>query len=141
MKKYIKLAAAFAAAGIVGGVFYREFSKFHGVDNDFSILGLVHPHFLVLGVIMILMIGLVDGKMNPAGKLPGIGLTCYSVGTAGAGVMLFIRGIFDVLSRADAAYSIGKGLSAAISGISGLFHIALGVGLTMIFVAWLKCKE
>lgn len=138
MKKYVKWAAFFAVLGVCGGVFYREFSKFHGVDNQFSILGLVHPHFLVLGVLFLLVMGLVSQHVHPQGKLPDAGLICYSVGTTGAGVMLFVRGILDVLSKADETFEVGRAVNGMVSGISGLFHIVLGVGLVMIFVSWLK---
>ena len=53
MKKYIKYSAVFLALGIIFGVFYREFSKAYGVVNTYSPLGLVHTHFLVLGVTFI----------------------------------------------------------------------------------------
>lgn len=141
MKKYIKIAAVFAALGICGGVFYREFTKFHGVPNEFSVLGLVHPHFLVLGVILMLIIGLLNEYLSIEGRLPKAGLVCYIVGTAGAGVMLFVRGIFDVLGKVNEEFSVSKGMNGMVSGIAGLFHIVLGTGLVMLFISWLKSKS
>lgn len=140
MKKYLKIATFFAALGIAGGVFYREYSKFKGVDNGFNILGLVHPHFLVLGVIMVLVLGLVICYMKPQSKLLKPGLICYCTGTAGAGIMLFIRGIIDIQTKVS-EYILSKGLHYAVSGISGMFHIAFGVGFVLILIALLKAKE
>lgn len=140
MKKYLKLATVFAALGIAGGVFYREYSKFKGVDNQFNILGLVHPHFLVLGVIMVMLLGLVICYMKPESKLLKPGLICYGIGTAGAGIMLFVRGMLDIEAKVS-EYILSKGLHAAVSGISGLFHIVFGVGFVLILIALLKAKE
>ena len=68
MKKYIKFAIVFLVLGIVFGVFYREFSKAYGVVNTYTTLGLVHTHFLVLGMVLTLIIGLVSEKIDNYNK-------------------------------------------------------------------------
>lgn len=139
MKKYIKYAAVFLALGIACGVFYREFSKAYGVANTYTPLGLVHPHFLVLGVIFVLVAGLVTEKLGRGeSKLFKWSFRIYSAGVLGAGFMLLARGILDVLEKSDKTdFITSAAANGALSGISGMFHIALGVGLTLIFVSWL----
>ena len=142
MKKYIKFAIVFLVLGIVFGVFYREFSKAYGVVNTYTTLGLVHTHFLVLGMVLTLIIGLVSEKIdNFNKKLHSCAFLTYFVGVIGAGLMMTIRGILDVLVKSDKiVYSISSGANGAIAGVSGIFHAVLGVGLVLVFVAWLLNK-
>ncbi len=139
MKKYIKYAIVFLALGIACGIFYREFSKAYEVVNSYTTLGAVHPHFLVLGVAFILLIGLVTERMNKGeSKLFRIAFPIYSVGVLGTGLMLLVRGIFDVLAKSPICeFVISSGANGAIAGVAGIFHAVLGAGLIMIFVAWL----
>lgn len=143
MKKYVKYAAVFLALGIAFGVFYREFSKAYGVVNTYATLGLVHTHFLVLGVAFTLIIGLVDEKMGCGKrKLFNRAFYIYCAGVLGAGLMMAARGILDILVKSDKiVYVISDGANGAIAGISGLFHAVLGIGLVLIFVVWLYKKR
>ena len=143
-KKYLIYAAVFLALGIIFGVFYREFSKAYGVVNVYTPLGLVHTHFLVLGVLFILIIGLVTDKLNKGSKkLFKYAFLLYVVGVSGAGVMMAVRGMLDVLVKSDKIiYTVSDGANGAISGLSGIFHALLGVGIVLIFVSWfLKDKK
>ncbi|MGN1128418.1 MAG: DUF2871 family protein, partial [Candidatus Flemingiibacterium sp.] len=57
MKKCINISLIYAVAAMVGGVFYREFTKF----NDFTgatALGKVHVHLFVLGMAVFLITAL-----------------------------------------------------------------------------------
>lgn len=139
MKKYIKYAAVFLALGIIGGVFYREFSKAYGVVNTYTPLGLVHTHYLVLGVAFVLIIGLVTQKLGKEdNKLFVWSFRGYTLGVLGAGIMLLVRGIFDVLEKSENLdFAISSGANGALAGVSGMCHIVLGAGLVLVFVAWL----
>lgn len=139
MKKYIKYAFVFLALGLACGVFYREFSKAYGVVNAYTTLGLVHPHFLVLGVAFVLIIGLVADKLKKHGnKLFKWAFAIYSAGVLGSGIMLLARGVLDVLAKSEEVlYTVSSGANGAISGVSGIFHAVLGVGIVLIFVSWL----
>ncbi len=139
MKKYIKYALVFLGLGIACGIFFREFTKAYELENTYTTLGAVHPHFLVLGVAFILLIGLVTEKLSRGDtKLFRIGFPLYSVGVLGTGLMLLVRGIFDVLVKSPkVAFEMTKGASAAVSGVAGIFHTVLGAGLVIIFIAWL----
>lgn len=140
MKKYIKYALVFLILGIVCGVFYREFTKPYGLANEYTTLGLAHTHFFVLGVAFVLIFGLVADKLNKHDdKLFRVGFAVYSVGVLGAGIMIAVRGILDVLVKSEkVVFHVSTGVNGAISGISGIFHAVLGAGLILIFVAWLR---
>ena len=142
MKKYIKYAAVFLALGVVFGVFYREFSKAYGVVNTYATLGLVHTHFLVLGVAFVLIIGLVTEKIGVGNnKLYKWAFPVYCSGVLGAGLMMAVRGILDILVRSDnIEFAVSGGANGAIAGFSGIFHAVLGIGLALIFIVWMKKK-
>lgn len=127
--------------GLIGGVFYREFTKFYdftGVTH----LSKVHVHSLALGFILLLVIYLLVEKLNEREiftiKKP---LYIFQSGFVLTMSSMFVYGIFDVVSQGQNTINI-----MAISGISGLGHIILGVGLvwTMIRIfnfEKLKLKE
>ncbi|MGN0804051.1 MAG: DUF2871 family protein [Candidatus Coproplasma sp.] len=139
MKKFVKISLVFLAVGLACGVFYREFSKAFGVTNQYLTLGLVHPHFLVLGVIMTLVLGLVSDKLSKTeSKLFKAGLITYLTGVSGSGAMLLVRGSLEILEKsAKSSFVFTSGANGAISGIAGIFHAVLGVGIVLIFIALL----
>ncbi len=143
MKKYIKYALVFLALGLAFGVFYREFSKAYGIVNTYATLGLVHVHFLVLGVVFTLIIGLIKDKLDTCHeKLFKCAFPLYAVGVLGAGLMMAVRGILDILLRSEKIqFAVSAGANGAIAGISGIFHAILGVGIVLIFVSWLLNKS
>ncbi|MEG2897759.1 MAG: DUF2871 family protein, partial [Eubacterium sp.] len=57
MKKLINTAFVYAILGMIGGVFFREFTKFNGFTGR-TTLGVVHLHLFVLGMIFFLIIAL-----------------------------------------------------------------------------------
>lgn len=128
MKKMINTSFAYLIAGLVGGVFYREFTKFQGF-TDFTRLSLIHPHLLVLGMFGSLIIALFFIKFDLAKhpKWNRFYLT-YNLGVILTTVMLLVRGLTEVLNL-----SLSSGMSAAISGLSGVSHIILTIGLMFIF--------
>lgn len=63
MKKYINISFIYAIAAMLGSVFYREFTKF----NDFTgvtVLGKVHTHLFLLGMLMFLIVALFAGQLD-----------------------------------------------------------------------------
>lgn len=139
MKKYIIISFLFMVLGIACGVFYREFSKAYEVVNTYTTLGVAHSHFLVLGSILTLVIGLVTIKVDKSNSiLFNTSLIVFVVGVLGSGLMLLTRGIFDVLDKsALIEYNIPKPINGILSGVSGCFHAVLGVGVVLIFTSWL----
>ncbi|MGN0807709.1 MAG: DUF2871 family protein [Candidatus Coproplasma sp.] len=139
MKKFVKTALVFLAVGLVCGVYYREFSKGFGVTNQYLTLGLAHPHFLVLGVLFTLVIGIVADKLAKCqSKLFKAGFITYLAGVSGAGAMLLVRGTLEILEKSELSdFVISAGANGAISGVAGIFHAALGVGIVLVFVSLL----
>ena len=122
MKRYINYAIVYAVLDLVGGVFYREFTKI----NDYAVwttLSVVHTHYFILGMMFFLILGLVSMNINL--KI-NRAVLFYNVGLNLTAIMLVVRGIVQVLGL--------NVVSAAISGIAGIGHIILGVSLILILL-------
>lgn len=52
----------------------------------------------------------------------------YNLGLIVTGIMLWIRGIFDITKNTNMMYD------KMISGISGIGHILLGMGIVLFFI-------
>lgn len=134
MKKSLNYALAYAILGMCGGVFYREFTRFNGFTGE-TALGKVHTHFFVLGMFMYLIIALFARhydlySMKTFKAFRGI----YNTGVPMTGIMLALRGVFDVLPD-----KLSVGSDKAISGIAGIGHILTGVGIVLLIVTLKKC--
>lgn len=127
MKKYANLAFVYAVLAMVGGVFYREFTKFNGFEGR-TTLGFVHVHYMVLGVVFFLLFMLINKelKLDSKAKIKKLVIS-YQVGLNAMVIMLLVRGVAQTM-----LLELSKGASAAISGIAGISHIILGVSLLMI---------
>ena len=133
MKKYINAAFAYAAAAMAGGVFYREFAKgFHFTET--TALGKVHTHLFLLGMVVFLLVALF-ARQFPLTEQRSFRVfwPLYHVGVSLTAVMLFVRGVVQVLELSPA-----RGMDAAISGMAGLGHILTGAGIVLLFVALRK---
>lgn len=131
MKKMINISLIYAVAAMVGGVFYREFTKF----NEFTertTLGFVHTHLFLLGMIVFLIAALFMAQNADLGKNKKFKLfmVIYNIGVPLTVVMLVVRGVFQVLGT-----TLSSGATAAISGIAGLGHIATGIGIILLLLA------
>ncbi len=127
MKKYINIAFLYAIVAMVGGVFYREFTKF----NDFTgvtALGKVHTHFFLLGMVVFLLVALFSA-LGDLEKIKSFRLFArfYHPGLILMGIMLVVRGVAQVLGL-----ELSSGLDAAISGVAGIGHILLGIGIVLL---------
>lgn len=136
-KRYVIWAFAYLIAGLLCGVYYREFTKALGYVNQYTPLGLVHPHLLVLGMIMSLLIGFLLAHYEINAKAGKWAFIIYNCGVIGSALMLLLRGTFDVLSKTT-DFVLSSGANGAISGISGMFHILLAAGIVIYFIAILK---
>lgn len=47
MKRLMNASIVYGVLGLIGGVFYRGFTKFNGF-TDFTTLSVVHTHYLML---------------------------------------------------------------------------------------------
>jgi hypothetical protein len=127
MKKYLNLSIAYAIVALVFGVFYREYTKladFSGVTR----LSFMHVHYLALGLFFFLFMAVLE-KLFTFSAQRGVRLlvVLYNVGLTITGLGLLLRGLADVAGEA-----ISRGLDASISGVSGLGHVLLGVGIVLL---------
>ena len=56
MKRLMNASIVYGVLGLIGVVFYREFTKLNG----FTILSVVHTYYLVLGMVLFLLLVVVD---------------------------------------------------------------------------------
>lgn len=128
MKRYANAALLYAALAMVGGVFYREFTKFNGFTGK-TTLSVVHTHYFVLGVAFFLLLLLLEKSFSFTGVKTGRVLIVYHVGLNLTAAMFVVRGVMQVLSP-----TLSAGANAAISGVAGIGHILLGVSLLLLLV-------
>ena len=114
MKRYMNSALLYAILAMVGGVFYREFTKFSGFTAK-TTLSVVHTHYFLLGLVFFLLLLVLEKNLTI-----GLNLTA---------VMLVVRGVTQVLGA-----DLSRGLDAAISGMAGIGHILLGSGLVLLLL-------
>lgn len=129
MKRFINIAFWYALAALAGGVFYREFTKLNGFTGE-TALGVVHTHLFLLGCVVFLLLALFNGRI-PLTEQKGFKafMTVYHIGVPLMVSMLVVRGVMQVL-----AVPLSAGLDAAISGVAGIGHILVGVGLVLLFL-------
>lgn len=136
MKKLINLSLTYAIAGMAGGVFYREFTKWNGFTGV-TALGKVHVHLLILGTVIFLIAALF-AKVTPLQeqRLYRPFLITYNIGVPLTAIMLVVRGVVEVR-----AVPLSAALNASISGISGIAHIITGTGLVLLLLALRKAAD
>lgn len=122
MKRYINYSIVYAVLAMIGGVFYREFTKM----NDYTAwttLSVVHTHYFILGMMFFLILGVVSTRVR---FKPNHAVLFYNIGLNLTAIMLVVRGIVQILG-----FNV---VSAVISGIVGIGHIILGISLILILL-------
>ncbi|MEG0329530.1 MAG: DUF2871 domain-containing protein [Longicatena sp.] len=136
MKKYLNIALGYAIAAMIGGVFYREFTKFNAFSGV-SALGKVHTHLFLLGMVMFLIIALFATHFTLENeKKFRIFMVLYNIGVPLMSIMLVVRGICQVLM-----IELTTGANAAISGISGIAHILVGIAIVLFILSLKKLAQ
>ena len=120
MKRYLNTSLVYAILAMVGGVFYREFTKFNGFTGK-TTLAVVHTHYFLLGMLFFLLLLLLEKSFAFTTAKTG-----KAILTA---VMMVVRGVAQVLGT-----EFSKGANAAISGIAGIGHILLGVSMVLVLL-------
>ena len=123
MKRCMNASLLYAILAMVGGVFYREFTKFNGFTAR-TTLGVVHTHYFLLGMVFFLLLLLLEKSFSFMGAKTKRVLTTYQVGLNLTAVMFVVRGVPQVLGT-----ELSTGMNAAISGIAGIGHILLGISM------------
>ena len=136
MKKLINTSFLYAIAALVGGVFYREFTKILGFTGR-TTLAFVHLHLFVLGSVMFLVLALFCLQTNlQSQKNFKAFFICYNIALPCMGVMFGVRGILQVLGT-----PLSSGANAAIAGVSGLVHILMTISLVLLFTCLSNCER
>ena len=121
IKRYFNAAIVYAILAMVGGVFYREFTKYLAFTGETN-LSLVHAHYFVLGMAFFLLLALLEKAFAFSARKGVKGwLAVYHVGLNLTSICLVLRG----LAQATQA-TLSTGLNASLSGVSGIGHILLG---------------
>ena len=128
MKRYMNASLLYALLAMVGGVFYREFTKFNGFTAR-TALGVVHTHYFLLGMVFFLLLLLLEKSFSFTGAKTKRVLTAYQVGLNLTALMFVVRGVPQVLGT-----ELSAGMTAAISGVAGIGHILLGVSMVMLLL-------
>lgn len=126
MKKLLTTSFVYCILGLIAGIYYREITKYNDFTGDTQ-LSVLHTHLLMLGMFMFLIVLLLERsfgimsskKFKPFYYIYNLGLLLT------VGLMVF-HGTMTVL---------GKETGAAVSGIAGLGHIFLAVGLVLLFLS------
>lgn len=128
MKRYMNTAVIYAVLAMIGGVFYREFTKFQGYTGK-TALSVVHTHYFMLGTFLFLMLLLLEKSFSFTEKKTKMNLLFYHIGLNLTCVMFVVRGVAQTLEM-----SLSKAMNAAISGIAGIGHIFLGISLILLLL-------
>lgn len=125
---YAQSALVYAVLAMVGGVFFREFTKFNAFDGA-TALAFVHTHYFALGMMGFLLMLLLEKAFGFTDRTVRKATVAYHTGLNVTALMLVVRGVAQVL-----ALDLSHGASAAISGIAGVGHIVLGVSIVLILL-------
>lgn len=126
MKRYVNAALLYAILAIIGGVFYREVTKFNGFTAK-TTLSIVHTHYFLLGMVFFLLLVLLEKCFSFTDAKTNRVLIAYHVGLNLTIALLLARGILQVLD-----VTISAAMSDAVSGIAGIGHTMLGISLVLL---------
>lgn len=136
MKKMINISMYYAIAAMVGGVFYREFTKFHGFTTG-TVLGKIHTHLFTMGMLFFLLIAFFvkDQRLGENSKFKKF-LKIYNIGFPLTVCMMLVRGITEVKTLA-----LSRAVDASISGVAGIAHILTATGIIFLFLSLKETAE
>ena len=122
MKRYMNCALLYSVLAMVGGVFYREFTKLNAFTGK-TTLSVVHTHYFLLGMVVFLLLLLLEKNFSFTGSGTGKVLAVYHTGLNLTALMFVVRGV-----------TLTSGMDAAISGMAGIGHILLGISLVLLLL-------
>ena len=136
MKKYLNYSISYGVMGLICGVYFREFTKIMGFTGV-TTLSKAHPHLLMLGTVLFLIVALFSERLSlETEKTFKLFMRMYNIGLPLTVLMMLIRGTLEVIGA-----PLSKGLDASISGIAGIGHSLLGLGIILFIYSLKKAKE
>lgn len=127
MKRLMLASIIYAVLALVGGVFYREFTKVNGF-TDFTTFSVVHTHYLMLGMVLFLLLVLVEKNYSFINDKVRKYLLLYHIGLNLTVVMLVVRGVVQVLS-----------LDVSSVVLFGIAHLILGISMVLVLLSIRNC--
>lgn len=127
MKRLINASIVYGVLALVGGVFYREFTKLNGFTG-FTTLSVVYTHYLMLGMVFFLMLVLSENNFHFIDNKVRKYLLFYHIGLNLTAVMLVVRGVVQVLS-----------LDVSSVVLFGIAHLILGISMVLVLFSIGNC--
>lgn len=128
-RNILGLSFTFLIMGLIGGVFYREFTKFYNYQAV-NHLSKLHVHILVLGFLLMLVVYMVSKKYDIeivlTLKKP---IYVFVSGFAFTVINMALFGIYEVVGQGNDIVN-----RHALEGLSGIGHIILTIGLVWTLV-------
>ncbi len=122
----LNLAIIWVVLGLFAGAFYREFGKVFAYSG-LSALRVVHTHTLVLGFLFAcILFALLKNHNYVSYRRP---LNVFTIGLAWVVTAMVVRGISQMVSGGQEIIR-----SAILSGMAGLGHMLLTVGVVWLMV-------
>lgn len=128
MKRLMNASIVYGVLALVGGVFYREFTKLNGFTG-FTTLSVVYTHYLILGMVFFLLLVLVEKNYSFINDKVRKYLL-YHIGLNLTVVMLVVRGVVQVLS-----------LDVSSAVLSGIGHLILGISMFLVLISIRNCVK
>ena len=109
---------------------YREYTKMIDFTGETN-LSLLHTHLFTLGMLFFLLVLSLEVtlKVSQQKFFNGFFVT-YNIGLILTTIMMAVRGFLQTQGG-----EISKAMDASVSGISGVGHILLSVGLVLFFIS------
>lgn len=128
MKRLMNASIVYGVLALVGGVFYREFTKLNGFTG-FTTLSVVYTHYLILGMVFFLLLVLVEKNYSFINDKVRKYLL-YHIGLNLTVVMLVVRGVVQVLS-----------LDVSSVVLFGIAHLILGISMVLVLFSIGNCVK
>ena len=129
MKRLMLASIIYAVLGLIGGVFYCEFTKLNGFTS-FTTLSVFHTHYLMLGMVFFLLLVVVEKNFHFVDNKVLKYLLLYHIGLNLTVVMLVVRGVVQVLS-----------LDVSSAVLSGIGHLILGISMFLVLISIRNCVK
>ena len=129
MNRLMNASIVYGVIGLMGGVFYREFTKLNGFTS-FTTLSVVHTYYLMLGMVFFLLLVVVEKNFHFVDNKVLKYLLFYHIGLNLTVVMLTIRGVVQVLS-----------LDVSSAVLSGIGHLILGISMILVLISIRNCVK
>ena len=120
---FARSALVDALCNLVGGLFYREFTKAFAFEGE-TTLSVVHTPYFVLGMVFMLALLALEASLGFATTATKKWCLLYHLGLNVTVAMLVARGVTQVLGC-----ELSRAFDASMSGLAGVGHILLSVAL------------